>query len=1040
MCALLHLSDRLRPADPAGGDEVQRQAVAQDALDEHAQRLDVHPCGDQLAFLGLLFRRLCLRLLLDVGVRGVGDVAGHVAQLAGLVGEFGGVLFEDDDAEEGEFRVFGDLEDGARDDHGADGLVGCQELLLARLGHGQQGGGQVLGGEEVGGLEDGCERAGGQVALLAALEGLQVGFDGLVGGVFGLDFVVDGVDFVLEDVDDVGDGPTRASLPSKMCLSTSPALIIAASAAESSFASSSAWMTRVSSVPILKSGTLKGSNVVSDEDLWELMAAKASSLSLDLTIDVGRESSRNPSCGCAGPAVAGCGGVGARRGVGGSWRSAGYRFETIEAYGGTLSERSGTRLDRTDWRTDGQTNGLTNVVGCGDDDAVRAWKLTRDGLHPLLDPVRPRKALDGMSQCSHMACPACQSNVALRLRLDSQTDGRTRVSNLWLPVSKAKPNPKTDPGDVHSLLLKAGYLRNAYPGVFHMLPLGLRVQDKLERLIDRNMRAIGASKAALPSISAHSLWQRTGRVDKMGKELFQFRDRHGTQYLLGPTHEEEITTLVSSTVTSYKQLPLRVYQITRKYRDERRPRAGLLRGREFIMKDLYTFDASYDAALATYDSVVAAYRSIFDELAIPYLLAEADSGNMGGNLSHEYHLPCNTGEDTVLTCNVKKEDGSVCGFSANVECVENLPVQPGRWLKRDTKVWYAVSKDRKVLVKAYYPSHVKLASESAGEGEWFKREIDPRAIQRVVGDEGGGIEAGMEEASALNAWEENFTPWTDTLDEKTGQAKDGESYSRLIRIYDGHLLDGDGGAKFSTFSEHEADFGAESQSVIRQFFSDKKIPTVVKTSIASREGEGEQPIFLCKPITGDPCLRCPNGSLEATTTTELGHTFYLGTRYSDPLKATVGAVDDTGAQSQVSMQMGCFGIGVTRLIAAIAEAMRDEKGLCWPRVVAPYSVVVVYTGKKEGGESMRDSAEEVYDLIAQADNRRLEDDIVLDDREESVARKMTEADLVGYSVVVVLGARFEKEGVIEVQERATGRKHLVSREELSGKLQEILFL
>ncbi|KAK6344461.1 hypothetical protein TWF696_008098 [Orbilia brochopaga] len=640
-------------------------------------------------------------------------------------------------------------------------------------------------------------------------------------------------------------------------------------------------------------------------------------------------------------------------------------------------------------------------------------------------------------------CTRCSIRYGLARQLT--TDGRTRVSNLWLPVSKAKPNPKNDPDDVHSLLLKAGYLRNAYPGVFHMLPLGLRVQDKLERLIDKNMKAIGASKAALPSISAHSLWQKTGRAEKMGKELFQFKDRHGTQYLLGPTHEEEITTLVSSTVTSYKQLPLRVYQITRKYRDERRPRAGLLRGREFVMKDLYTFDASYESALRTYDSVVAAYRSIFNELTIPYLLAEADSGNMGGNLSHEYHCPCNTGEDTVLTCSSKTEDGSVCGYSANVECVENLPVRTGRWLRKDTKVWYAVSKDRKVLVKAYYPGAVKLATADGegkpGDEEWFKREIDPRAIQRVVGDEGGGVEVGMEEASALNAWEENFTSWPDTLDETTGQAKEGETYSRVIKIYDGHLLDGESGAKFSTFSEHEADFGAVSQSVIRQFFSDKKIPTVVKTSIEGPEVEGEKeerPIFLCKPITGDACPRCAHGSLEATTTTELGHTFYLGTRYSEPLKATVGTIDDSGAQSQVAMQMGCFGIGVTRLIAAIAEAMRDEKGLCWPRVVAPYSVVVVYTGKKEGGEDIKNTAEEVYDLIAQ--ESRLEDDVVLDDREESVARKMTEADLVGYSVVVVLGAQFEKAGVIEVQERATGRKHLVSRDELACKLHDILFV
>ncbi|EPS42840.1 hypothetical protein H072_3135 [Dactylellina haptotyla CBS 200.50] len=637
------------------------------------------------------------------------------------------------------------------------------------------------------------------------------------------------------------------------------------------------------------------------------------------------------------------------------------------------------------------------------------------------------------------ACARCSfasSNTIITRRLT--TDGRTRISNLWLPIPKAKPSPKDDAEDVHSLLLKAGYVRNAYPGVFHMLPFGLRVQEKIEKIIDKNMKAIGASKAALPSISSHSLWQRTGRADKMGKELFQLKDRQGSQYLLGPTHEEEITTLVSSTVTSYKQLPLRVYQTTRKYRDERRPRAGLLRGREFVMKDLYTFDSSADAALSTYSDVVGAYKSIFDELSLPYLVAEADSGNMGGNLSHEYHYNCNTGEDTVIKCSGKEGEG--CGYTANVECLEHLPVQRGKWKTREVKVWYGVSKDRKVLVKAYYPGYVQLTAPSAsGENEWFKREVNPRVIQSVVGDEGGGIETGMEEASALNAWEENFTPWVDTLDNTTGQAKENEAYSRIIKVYDGHILDGDGESKFTTFSKHEEDFGAESPSIIKQFFSDKKIPTIVKTSVEGKPaGSADRhPIFLCKPVTGDSCPKCVEGGLTATKTTELGHTFYLGTRYSEPLKATVGTVDEKGVQSQVNMQMGCYGIGVTRLIAAIAELLKDEKGLCWPNAIAPYSIVIVYTRKK-GEWGMESEAAGVYDAIAAADSNRLVDDIVLDDREESVAMKMKEADLVGYSVVVVLGSNYKNDKIIEVQERRTGRKHKVKAEDLHETLQHIL--
>ncbi|KAF3939485.1 hypothetical protein ABW19_dt0206236 [Dactylella cylindrospora] len=449
------------------------------------------------------------------------------------------------------------------------------------------------------------------------------------------------------------------------------------------------------------------------------------------------------------------------------------------------------------------------------------------------------------------------------------------------------------------------------------------------------------------------------------------------------------------------------------------------------MKDLYTFDHSMESALSTYNDVTGAYKSFFDELSLPYLLSEADSGAMGGNLSHEYHYPCETGEDIVVSCST--DDG--CGYTANLECVDDLPVKYGKWVVKDTKVWYGVSKDRRVLIKAYYPGSARLATSE--NEEWIKREINPRAIQKLVGDEGGGLEVGMEEASALNAWEQEFKAWEDTLDSTTGQITEGEQFSRILKIYDGHLLDGDGDSKFSTFSDHEEDFSAESPSMIKQFYANKKIPSIVKTSTNDKEGS-KIPIFLCKPRTGDTCPKCKDGELSAVKTTELGHTFYLGTRYSEPLKAQVGFVDDKGVQSRVNMQMGCYGIGVTRLIAAIAEAMRDEKGLCWPKAVAPYSVVVVYTSKKgEEGDVLKDGAEEVYDEIVE-ENRWLEDDIVLDDREESVARKMKEADLIGYSVIVVVGKSFHEERLIEVQERRTGVKHMVKMEDLKEALERIL--
>lgn len=537
------------------------------------------------------------------------------------------------------------------------------------------------------------------------------------------------------------------------------------------------------------------------------------------------------------------------------------------------------------------------------------------------------------------------------------------------------------------------------------------------------------------------------------EQLIQFQDRHNTNYLLGPTHEEEITQLVASTVYSHKQLPLRLYQISmihtpnkeyclvvqlmflaaRKFRDERRPRAGLLRGREFLMKDLYTFDNGTHGALSTYEAVKSSYKSIFDTLGLPYLVSEADSGAMGGNLSHEYHYPCSTGEDTVLHC----ADTDGCGYTANMECVGSVPAKPfGMIAWKDKRVWYGVSKDRKVLIRAIYPGHVRQIGKDGEKEEWIKREVNPSEVQKIIGEDGGGLDIGMEEATALNLWGQHFTPWADALDHTTGQAL--RQYSRVIKLYDQHLIDGDGVAKRTTFSDHEEDFDALSSSVIQSIYTSKKIPTIVQTSSQNSSGD-EVRLSLLRPTTGDTCPKCKTADLTATTTTELGHTFFLGTRYSEPLQARSHSTDAEGNQQLLPIQMGCYGIGVSRLIAAIAEVMRDDKGLCWPKVIAPYSVAIIGVSPNE---EMRAAIEGVYDDViegcCEGEKRFLdEEDVIMDDRLEKFGFKISEADAIGYSVVVVVGRKFE-DGFVELQERRTGEKVEVSRGELIDKLRAIL--
>jgi prolyl-tRNA synthetase len=240
-----------------------------------------------------------------------------------------------------------------------------------------------------------------------------------------------------------------------------------------------------------------------------------------------------------------------------------------------------------------------------------------------------------------------------------QYDGRNRLSGFWTPT-KSKTQDGASQEDSHDLLVRAGFLRQAHSGIFHLLPLGLRVQNKIEALIDKHMSSLSATKVSLSSISSEELWQRSGRLEGRDSEFLRLQDRKGARYLLSPTHEEEITEIVASSVNSYKDLPLRLYQVTRKYRDEARPRQGLLRGREFLMKDLYTFDVTEEEARVTYDQVRNAYSAFFNELGLPYLVANADSGSMGGNLSHEYHLASDNGEDNIVSC-------EKCDYSTNEE-------------------------------------------------------------------------------------------------------------------------------------------------------------------------------------------------------------------------------------------------------------------------------------------------------------------------------------------------------------------------------------
>lgn len=530
-------------------------------------------------------------------------------------------------------------------------------------------------------------------------------------------------------------------------------------------------------------------------------------------------------------------------------------------------------------------------------------------------------------------------------------------------------------------------------------------------------------------------------------QIFTFNDRKEARLLLAPTHEEEITTLVGSLVKSYKDLPLRVYQIcqchslglyakvlhtnisitARKYRDEPRPRQGLLRGREFIMKDLYTFDHSVEAALETYQSVKVAYTQLFNELKIPYMVAAADSGNMGGSLSHEFHFPSSKGEDTVVSCsscghvyNEELADGISHGVTAASSTPEHHPAgfatkesSAGGTQTVSTDAWMAISKDKTTLLRGWYPKF----SMQEGSGEPVEREINSHAVKSIASAAGVDLDLGVE--NPLEQWVTHI---------KTGSVT---QRPRVLDIYD---------AQVRVYQRPPLSDLLQNTGYTANDIEYTKLDQFPGTTNG---------LSIVKVNDGDQCPKCAQGVVKTDVAVELGHTFHLGTRYSEVLSASVmvdTSVNSSSASKDqlVPMQMGCHGIGVSRMITAVADRLADAKGLNWPRVMAPYEVVIVPS------KGLEAEAEKIYDLLASPASGSASSsgsdfdleapvDTIIDDRDKQMGWKLGDADLIGYPVIIVVGKGWKKQQTLEVQCRQLhGLKEDVPLEQLSGYVRSLL--
>ncbi|MEU2779801.1 proline--tRNA ligase [Streptomyces sp. NPDC007162] len=548
---------------------------------------------------------------------------------------------------------------------------------------------------------------------------------------------------------------------------------------------------------------------------------------------------------------------------------------------------------------------------------------------------------------------------------------------------------RDDPADAevlsHKLLVRAGYVRRTAAGIWSWLPLGLKVLSNIERIVREEMDAIGAQEVLLPALLPREPYEATGRWDEYGAELFRLQDRRGGDYLLGPTHEEIFTLLVKDQASSYKDLPVILYQIQSKYRDEARPRAGILRGREFLMKDSYSFDLDDEGLGTSYALHRQAYQRIFERLGLDYRIVAATAGAMGGSKSEEFLAPAEAGEDTFADC-------PHCDFAANTE---------------------AISYTLKPVDAAEVPALEEIPTPDTPTIETLAAYLGVQASDTLknllVKVDGEIVAIGVpgDREVDMGKVEEHFAPAAVELVTETDFA----GRPDLVRGYVGPQGLGE---KVKYVADPRVAPGTS------WITGANKPGTHAKNVVADRDFTVDEYVDVVVVLEGDPCPKCGTG-LKLDRAIEIGHIFQLGRKYADALKLDV--LGQNGKPVRVTM--GSYGIGVSRAVAALAEQTADEQGLVWPREVAPADVHVVAAGKALQTELALD----VSERLREAGLR-----VLVDDRAGvSPGVKFTDAELIGVPQILVAGRR-SGEGVLELKDRRTGEREELTVDEAIARL------
>ncbi len=544
------------------------------------------------------------------------------------------------------------------------------------------------------------------------------------------------------------------------------------------------------------------------------------------------------------------------------------------------------------------------------------------------------------------------------------------------------PTLKESPADAevvsHKLMVRAGMIRQLAAGIYSILPLGLRVLKKVEAIIREEMNQIGGQEVFLPSIQPAELWQESKRWNFYGKELLRIKDRHDREFCYGPTHEEVITDIVRKEIKSYRQLPTILYQIQTKFRDEVRPRFGIMRGREFIMKDAYSFHADEVDTQKTYGKMAKAYTNIFRRCGLEFKQVQADSGTIGGSFSHEFAVLADSGEDEIGFC-------EACGYASNIELAEaqQAPITIPKKNLEELKETHTPGKKTVEEVSSF----LDLPCE--------------QIVKTILLENENGLVAGLvrgdHEINPIKMKNMIGCEWLLPAAEKTITEK--------LKLPCGYI--GPVGLDIPIYADQELaslqNFVTGANKADTHFTGVQ----IQRDLVIKKFGD------LRRILAGDPCPRCDEGKYQIKRGIEVGHIFILGTKYSEAMKAVY--LDSNGKENL--MTMGCYGIGVGRTAAASVEQNHDEKGIVWPLNLAPFEVIIIPVNFKK--DDLKNTCESIYNQLLEIGL-----EVLLDDREDRLGVKLKDADLIGIPMQIIVGPKNLDEGNVEIKIRKTQASQL----------------